>query len=99
MSFSSFRLTEHIISMGDIVKLVAPATLTHLIKIMITNKKSATLPDKIKKIFRNICYLWIKISNESAGHLITRMCRDDVKNIYTKLCKEYEMYVKFKGKI
>jgi hypothetical protein len=34
--------------MGDIVKLVAPATLTHLIKIMISNKKSAALPEKVR---------------------------------------------------
>lgn len=81
------------------MKRVAPYLLTYTINAMIVNSKSTVRFPKIKLHIENICYELIALCDHRVKSFILRCSNDATRQIYENLCKDYQKYQKFKGKV
>uniref|UniRef100_A0A1A9Z4Q4 Urb2 domain-containing protein n=1 Tax=Glossina pallidipes TaxID=7398 RepID=A0A1A9Z4Q4_GLOPL len=99
---SSLKLESlmHLIAQQSIAfKRVAPLVLSFIINLIVSNKRSTTLYNKIKTHIENICYELIAICDHRVGRFILRCSNEAGRQLYELLLKDYQKYHKFKGKV
>ncbi|KAL9882052.1 uncharacterized protein ACN427_010064 [Glossina fuscipes fuscipes] len=99
---SSLKLESlmHLIAQQSIAfKRVAPFVLSFIINLIVSNKRSTTLYNKIKTHIENICYELIAICDHRVGRFILRCSNEAGRQLYELLLKDYQKYHKFKGKV
>uniref|UniRef100_A0A1A9W213 Urb2 domain-containing protein n=1 Tax=Glossina brevipalpis TaxID=37001 RepID=A0A1A9W213_9MUSC len=99
---SSLKLESlmHLIAQQGIAfKRVAPFLLSFIINLIVSNKRSTTLYNRIKTHIENICYELIAICDHRVGHFMLRSSSEAGRQLYELLIKDYQKYRKFKGKV
>lgn len=97
--FFYFRITNQLIKHDRALKLVTPFLITSVIETMTASKRSTTLHDKVKNIFKNICYSLIDITDSHHHKFILRSSNEATRDIYNLLYKEYQKFRAFRGKV
>lgn len=93
------RITNQLIKHDRAMKLITPFLITSVIESMTATKRSTTLHDKVKNIFKNICYSLIDIIDSHHHKFILRSSEEATRDIYNLLYKEYQKFRAFRGKI
>lgn len=93
------KITNQLIKHDRAMKLVTPFLITSVIETMTASKRSTTLHEKVKNIFKNICYSLIDITDNHHHKFILRSSEEATRDIYNLLFKEYQKFRAFRGKV
>lgn len=66
---------------------------------MVSSKRSTTLHDKVKNVYKNICYALIGVIDDHHHKFILRSSSEATRDIYSMLYKEYKKFRAFRGKV
>lgn len=78
---------------------MCPFLLTTVINIMIGNKRSSNKYEKVKNVFKNICFALIDITDDHHRKFTAMVSDTATVTQFGELMTEYRKYKSFRGKI